>query len=204
VSVPKKNGPFVAILLFVLIAAPVTAQTGSFQLTLEASSGASAGGTMTSGRPLLPRLSVGWDLGLALETKTWIPLLISIGGFSILPSFPDSTYFLYRGIEGTYLKAETGPRFDLPRATLGGLAKQGIELDVLGGAAFAAVQDTGTTLVSADLLFLLDPRLRLEIGRGIDLTLALPLEFHPNGGARTLLAGARLGFSWTAPSEAAR
>ena len=173
-------------------------QPDSWSLSLEAS--ALGGGTVMTSRPLLPRTGYAISGILSFGDANWTWVALGVDGFGLGESMPDTSLFLYRGYGGNSLFLGTGPRFALDGLDWKPLAKS--RLDIVGGGGIAAIEDTGTTLVSLLPFLRLDSRLVTPINSNWSWSIGVPMEVQKRATATTWLGGLSLAMVWTPKTEA--
>ena len=142
-------------------------------------------------RPFLSAAGYGFDAGIGVALGNWIICRGGLGLFSVGSSGFDASLWRYRAFEGLSLSLASGYRF----------AFDGAELDLLAGGAISASRYGATSLVTAYVSILLEPRLLVPLrlrgldSRRLDLMAGLPMEYLFRGAAQSFSLGLEAGLS---------
>ena len=142
-------------------------------------------------RPFLSAAGFGFDAGIGVALGNWIICRGGLGLFSVGSSGFDASLWRYRAFEGLSLSLASGYRF----------AFDGAELDLLAGGAISASRYAATSLVTAYLSVLLEPRLLVPLrprgldGWRLDFMAGLPMEYLFRGAAQSFSLGLEAGLS---------
>jgi len=142
-------------------------------------------------RPFLSAAGFGFDAGIGVALGNWIICRGGLAFFSVGSSGFDASLWRYRAFEGLSLSLESGYRFMF----------DGAELDLLAGGAISASRYAATSLVTAYLSVLLEPRLLVPLrprgldGWRLDFMAGLPMEYLFRGAAQSFSLGLEAGLS---------